>query len=51
MRHNTPFPINDTAGLCSFLQQAWVTGWLDEYSDKYFLIKLIKAIRKQANYI
>lgn len=42
MRHNTPFPIRNTANLCSFLQHAWTNGWLDEYSDEHFLIKAIE---------
>lgn len=44
MRSETPFPIigEEKIELCSFLYNAWTSGWLDEYSDEHFLIKAIE---------
>lgn len=42
MRKDTSFPIICNKKLCSFLETAWKSGWLDEYSDDHFLIKAIE---------
>lgn len=43
MRRKTPFPIKgNIKEHCSFLNNAWTNGWLDEYSDDHFLIKALE---------
>ena len=34
--------IISTERLCGFLNTAWIEGWMDEYSDNHFLIKVIE---------
>ena len=45
MRKDTPFPIyeREKIELCKFLYNAWMNGWLDEYSNDHFLIKAIEG--------
>lgn len=42
MRSQLLFPLKGYEKLCSFLNTAWIEGWLDEYSDNHFLIKAIE---------
>lgn len=42
MRHELPFPIQNDFGICSYLKNAWESGWLDEYSHEHFLIKALE---------
>ena len=42
MRSQLLFPLKGYETLCSFLNTAWIEGWMDEYSDNHFLIKVIE---------
>lgn len=41
MRKDTPFPLEDNP-MTDFLKKAWNNGWLDEFSDEHFLIRVIE---------
>lgn len=44
MRKNQPFPIEKSdPDLCSFLRNAWESGWFDDYADEHFLIQAIEG--------
>ena len=44
MRKDQPFPIEKSdPDLCSFLRNAWESGWFDDYADKHFLIQAIEG--------
>ena len=42
-RKDLAFPINNDMGLVAFLRKVWKDGWLDEYSDKHFLIQALEG--------
>jgi len=46
MRSDIPFPMEDNSDFCRFLNDAWINGWLNEYSDEHFLIKAIGGVEK-----
>lgn len=41
-RSEVCFPIKEDNILLDFLRRIWKEGWLDEYSDKHFLIRAIE---------
>ena len=41
MRRDTPFPMEKTP-MTAFLQKAWSSGWLDDFSDEHFLIRIME---------
>lgn len=41
-RSEACFPIKEDNILLDFLRRIWKEGWLDEYSDKHFLIRAIE---------